>query len=37
MVAENKEVKATMELKFGLFDLKSRKLVAPTPEWIAEF
>jgi acyl-CoA thioester hydrolase len=29
------ELCCTMEMTFGLFDMKTRKLVLPTPEWLA--
>jgi acyl-CoA thioester hydrolase len=33
MIKENGEVAAEAEFVFGLFSLKERKLVDPTPEW----
>jgi acyl-CoA thioester hydrolase len=34
MVNENGEVCCIGEFTFGLFDLRSRRLVPPTPEWL---
>jgi YbgC/YbaW family acyl-CoA thioester hydrolase len=34
MINEKGEVCCTAEFTFGLFDLKTRKLVLPTPEWL---
>lgn len=34
MINEKGEVCCTAEFTFGLFDLKARKLVLPTPEWL---
>lgn len=30
----NNEIYCTAEFKIGLFDLKQRKLILPTPEWL---
>ncbi len=35
MKSENGAVYAIIDLKFGCFDLKRRKLITPTPEWKA--
>ena len=35
MIREDGLVACRAEFKFGLFDLKARKLVKPTPEWLA--
>jgi acyl-CoA thioesterase FadM len=32
--AENGEIKAIADFKIGLFDMKSRKLIAPTEKWL---
>jgi acyl-CoA thioester hydrolase len=34
MLKENGKVASTLTLSVGLMDLKARKLMAPTPEWI---
>jgi len=34
---EDSSVAAHAVLKIGLFDLKNRKLISPTPEWIMAF
>ncbi len=33
MIKEDGTVATELELTFGLFDLKTRRLVEPTPEW----
>ncbi len=35
IIKENKEIAAEAVFTFGLFDLKARKLIAPTPAWRA--
>ncbi len=34
-IVRNTDICATAEFTFGLFDLKARRLVLPTPEWLA--
>ena len=31
---ENGELLTEMKMKMGLFDMKARRLIAPTPEWL---
>ena len=33
MINSKDKIAATMTISFGLFDLKERKLILPTPEW----
>ncbi len=33
MIKENGTVATELELTFGLFDLRTRRLIPPTPEW----
>jgi|SRR5690606_13163488 len=35
MLKADGQVASTLELKVGLMDLAKRKLIAPTPEWLA--
>lgn len=34
MIKENGDVAAILDLSIGLMDLKARKLIEPTPEWL---
>jgi YbgC/YbaW family acyl-CoA thioester hydrolase len=34
MLKEDGSIASTLELTVGLMDLKARKLIAPTPEWL---
>ena len=37
MIKEDGTVATEMEMTFGLFDLKTRRLIEPTPEWKKAF
>ena len=34
MIKENGDVASTVEMTVGLMDMKARKLIRPTPEWL---